>query len=270
MKLLLVLIPALAVAAPLYQLEAGLYKAEISPANIPPFGGPPFLVSFSGPNGTFTYSFRTYVFTSVILGSEGVLAISGGNLGAWAGIVRYGQASDHVESLTINPCFDHYGHACFGGGGHFEWAPLLYIQYGRLFGEMRAYLASQFGDPPVYGLPVIDIQYTHDYGIQMGTAAIPEPATFGLLLLGLGAIARRSFRLSRITNRCMIPTWTCWAPSEISGAAARHARGDPPSAGRGLRYRAAAERGRLRHALPDRHHPRLDRWVRSWCYGSAD
>lgn len=219
MRMLVLLIPALAVAAPIFEQVAGDYRVEVSRR---PSGwfDPLFDVVFDGPSGAFQYIIRSEVISQVILGSRGVLALAGEDTSnEWVTLITYGEAPrppwQPLGRLPVDVCFDHFMQLRGCVLRDHNWMPAIYIQNERLYAEMKAHFKVQLpGFPPTYSFPAY--QYTYDYGVEMGAAAIPEPATLGLLSLGLALCL-----LSRARNRCVLLAWTSSADSGTCNAGKR-------------------------------------------------
>lgn len=183
----------LAMAGTLFQQEAGEYRIDISPYLGP--GGANHDIAFTGPDGTKHFLMRMDVIDYAVLGSAGVAAIAGSETAdEFIFVLRYADTPvlpwhflGATENLPVYTCFDRFRFACLDRD--YTWVPVPYIQGGRLLAEMRSLLWEP-GDLSTARL----VQYTHDYGITMGEAAIPEPPTFGLSGMVIVAIGIRRFR----------------------------------------------------------------------------
>lgn len=156
------------------------------------YGGPPiplppnYVLTFTGPIGTKTFYFRADGIHQMVLGSLGAVAFSGeGNMTEWVDIIEYADTPVDPWQPFMRLRDIEIGGPMFPGGPFFQrdqnWTPLLYIQYGQLFAQMRG-VFTQYEQGNVVG--TWHAYYTYNFQYPMGVQAIPEPATIGLFAAG--------------------------------------------------------------------------------------
>lgn len=163
-----------------FTAQAGEYQITVVEDN----SAPPISHSlvFDGPDGpkTFSLPFANGL-DHLVLGSLGRVAAFGSYLDAVLYVIDYHASPPFT---LIAPAFFDYPQGY--GPPPQIFVPTPYIQYERLFVQTVGNYQLQFPPAPSF------ITFTYDTGIEMGTAAIPEPGYLvpvGLALLGF---ARRA------------------------------------------------------------------------------
>lgn len=162
-------------AAPLLHQQAGEYEVQITSLGAV---FPNYDLAFDGPSGTKHFAIHLDSLQDVVLGSRGVVAISGAFTNELLMVIRYDDAPVsplHVaQQLSLDIGIPYPP----GLDRTYRWVPIPYIQYEQLFAQLR-------GEGP--GFPG-SVLFTHNYGIEMGVQAIPEPVSVGLFAIGCGLV----------------------------------------------------------------------------------
>lgn len=182
-RFLLALLPVACHAAITFPFTAtaGEFSISVIEATSPPFYSHSLV--FDGPDGSkvFALPFPNGL-DHLVLGSLGRLAAFGSHLDAALYVVDYYTSPPFT---LIAPALFEYPHGY--GPPPQVFVPVPYIQYGRLFLEMQADYLFQFPPAPP------SVAFTYDTGIEMGSAAIPEPR----FLVGTGILALLAIRVTR-------------------------------------------------------------------------
>ena len=175
-------------AATFFHQEIQEYTADLYPIVWTPAEPANYELRFGGPSGDKHFRIFADAVYQMILGSLGKVVIVGSTTAhEWVLLIDYTETPYYpthptANGLPVDAGFDHFYDKYLDRV--YDYFPIVYIQYGMLFAQMRTTLIDRTATP----WAISEIAYTHNYGIEMGVQAIPEPATLGLFAAGCAIV----------------------------------------------------------------------------------